>query len=171
MNHDQSLATGLTSPSLATPRMSTVLPGLPVSAPTQSFPRLLWVDDSRMLLSLYQSVFQGLGFEVLATSSPAEALQHLSSHDVDVAILDYDMPKIDGGALASMIKDQCPMLPVIIYSGSASIPQVARQWVDAVCAKAAPRGELLAMIEQLSHNARQKQGNNRLRTFAPSSNH
>ena len=171
MNRDQSLAAGLPPPSLASPGMAAALPGLPIPAHAPVLLRLVWVDDSRMLLSLYQSVFQSLGFEVLATSSPAEALQHLSSHDVDVAILDYDMPEMDGGALASMIKDQCPMLPVIIYSGSASIPQVARQWVDAVCAKAAPRGELLATIEQLSHNARQEQRNNRLRTFAPSSNH
>jgi DNA-binding NtrC family response regulator len=143
---------------------------LPIQAPAQLLPRLLWVDDSRMLLSLYQSVFESLGFEVLATSSPNEALEHLSSHGADVAILDYDMPEIDGGALASMIKDQCPMLPVILYSGNPSIPYVARRWVDAVCAKAAPRAELLATIDRLSQNA-QREENNRLRTFTPSSNH
>jgi two-component system capsular synthesis sensor histidine kinase RcsC len=124
-----------------------------------------------MLLSLYESVFASLGFEVLAASSPNEALQHLSSHGADIAILDYDMPEMDGGALASLIKDRCPMLPVILYSGNTSIPNVARRWVDAVCAKAAPRGELLATIERLSQNTNHEQENNRLRTFAPSSNH
>jgi len=170
MNHEQSFAAGMTSPSLASPGMPAALPALPISANTQPLPRLLWVDDSRMLLSLYQSVFESLGFEVLATSSPNEALQHLSSHGIDVAILDYDMPEMDGGALASLIKDQCPMLPVVLYSGNTSIPHVARRWVDAVCAKGAPRAELLATIERLSQHARQQE-NNRLRTFAPSSNH
>src|SRR3989442_1133822 len=108
--------------------------------------RLLWVDDSRALLSLYKSVFESLGFEVLATSSPDEALEHVSSNAPDVAILDYDMPGMDGGMLASLIKDRYPVLPVILYSGSTGIPLTAHYWVDAICAKTAPREELLTTI-------------------------
>jgi len=115
--------------------------------------RLLWVDDSRPLLSLYKSVFESLGFEVLATSSPDEALEHVSSNAPDVAILDYDMPGMDGGMLALLIKDRYPVLPVIIYSGSTGIPPTAHHWVDAICAKAAPREELLTTIELLSRKA------------------
>ena len=100
--------------------------------------RLLWVDDSRALLSLYKSVFERLGFEVLATSSPDEALEHVSSNAPDVVILDYDMPGMDGGMLASLIKDRYKVLPVILYSGSTGIPSTAHHWVDAICAKAAP---------------------------------
>src|SRR6266446_6480273 len=87
--------------------------------------RLLWVDDSRPLLSLYKSVFESLGFEVLATSSPAEALDHVASDSTDVAILDYDMPEMDGVVLASLLKDRCPMLPVILHSGNTNIPDSA----------------------------------------------
>jgi CheY-like chemotaxis protein len=112
--------------------------------------RLLWVDDSRPLLSLYKSVFESLGFEVLATSSPEEALDHVSSDSADVAILDYDMPEMDGGVLASLLKGRCPTLPVILHSGSTNIPHSAHCWVDAICAKAAPREELLTTIGRLS---------------------
>ncbi len=115
--------------------------------------RLLWVDDSRPLLSLYKSVFESLGFEVLATSSPDEALEHVSSNAPDVAILDYDMPGMDGGMLALLIKDRYPVLPVILYSGSTGIPPTAHHRVDAICAKAAPREELLTTIELLSRKA------------------
>jgi CheY-like chemotaxis protein len=115
--------------------------------------RLLWVDDSRPLLSLYKSVFESLGFEVLATSSPDEALEHVSSNAPDVAILDYDMPGMDGGMLALLIKDRYPVLPVILYSGSTGIPPTAHHWVDAICAKAAPREELITTIELLSRKA------------------
>ena len=87
--------------------------------------RLLWVDDSRLLLSLYKSVFESLGFEVLATSSPEEALDQISSDAADVAILDFDMPEMDGGMLASLIKYRYPTLPVILYSGSTCIPPSA----------------------------------------------
>lgn len=93
--------------------------------------KLLWVDDSRLLLSLYQSVFESLGFEVVATSSHQEALHHAWSKGADVAILDYDMSEMDGGVLAALMKERCPMLPVILYSGSACIPDSAHHWVDA----------------------------------------
>ncbi|MGZ7076125.1 MAG: response regulator [Candidatus Angelobacter sp.] len=112
--------------------------------------RLLWVDDSQAMLSLYKAVFESLGFEVLSTSSPEEALNHASLATTDVAILDYEMPEMDGGQLAHLIKNRRPMLPVIMYSGCMHIPQSASHCVDAFCAKAAPRAELLATIDRLS---------------------
>lgn len=115
--------------------------------------RLLWVDDSRRLLSLYKLVFESLGFEVLATSSHEEALHHAACRAADVAILDYEMPEMDGGALASLMKDRCPALPVILYSGSSCIPRHAHPCVDAICPKGAPRSELLTLIEHLSGGA------------------
>jgi CheY-like chemotaxis protein len=127
--------------------------------------RLLWVDDSRLLLSLYQTVFESLGFDVMATSSPEEALNHVWSNAADVAILDYDMPEMDGGELASLIKDRCPRLPVILFSGCASIPHRAHRWVDAICPKAAPREELLTMIEQLLRKADESRGSESQQTF------
>jgi DNA-binding NtrC family response regulator len=74
--------------------------------------RLLWVDDSRLLLSLYKSVFENLRFEVLATSSPDEALEHVSSNAPDVAILDYDMPEIDINGYMRVPRRPTPMIRV-----------------------------------------------------------
>jgi len=114
--------------------------------------RLLWVDDSAPLLSLYKSVFESLGFEVITTSSPEEALLHHGAHSSapDVVILDYDMPAMNGGTLASLIKGQYPSTPVILHSGNTCIPTDAYDCVDATCTKGAPREELLATIERLS---------------------
>ena len=118
-------------------------------SPKSTGPRLLFVDDSRTLLSLYKSVFESLGFEVFATSSSEEALNPALLATTDVAILDYEMPEVDGGQLAYLIKERHPMLPVIIYSGAVSIPQSANNCVDAFCLKAAPREELRTTIERL----------------------
>jgi CheY-like chemotaxis protein len=122
-------------------------------APLWKSRRLLWVDDSEVLLSLYKAAFEGLGFEVLAVSSPQDALDSLSSDGADVAILDYDIPEMNGGELASMIKNRFPALPIILYTGSTRIPDAARCCVDAICAKAAPREELLTTIEQFTRQA------------------
>lgn len=111
-------------------------------------PTLLWVDDSPDLLDLYQTVFQSLGFDVLTTSSAQEAVNYLGL--ADVVILDYDMPVLNGTALASLLKSIDASKAIIMHSGNTSIPPVARQWVDAICPKGAPREELLAAIGRLS---------------------
>lgn len=112
--------------------------------------RLLWVDDSEALLLLYKRVFENLGFDVLATSSPDGALHHVSSEAPDAAILDYHMPQMNGGDLALLMKNRSPMLPVILHTGSTGIPHGVHTCVDAVCAKGAPQEELVAMIERLT---------------------
>jgi len=114
--------------------------------------RLLWVDDSRVLLSLYKAVFESMGFEVRCFSSPMTALDHISPDAADVAIVDFDMPGMDGGTLASRIKDRCPGLPIILYTGSDHVPRSAQRYVDGVCAKSETQTRLLAMIDQLSHS-------------------
>jgi CheY-like chemotaxis protein len=140
-----------------------VLAGL---LPSTKKPKILWVDDSSFLLSLYEAVFGSLGFEVVATSSPQDALRHAG--DVDIAILDYDMPDMNGAALASLLKASCRTLPVILYSGNSSISDGAHQWVDAICAKGAPREELLSTIHRLSRK-RSSSGRRRLpKILAPS---
>ena len=110
-------------------------------------PTLLWVDDSSTLLDLYQTVYQSLGFDVLATSSVEEAVSFLKR--ADVVVLDYDMPDMNGAALASLLKTIDDSKPIILHSGNASITPVAHPWVDAICFKGAPREELLAVISRL----------------------
>ena len=115
----------------------------------QTCKKLLWVDDSSALLCLYQAVFESLGFEVVTTSSAGEALDYAVTFGADVVILDYDMPEMNGVQLASLVKGRNPSMPVILYSGSHAITAGDNRWVDAICAKGAPREELLTTIERL----------------------
>ncbi len=115
--------------------------------PLEKRPTLLWVDDSSSLLELYKAVYEQLGFNVLTTSSPEEAFSY--SELADVVILDYDMPDMNGAALASLLKSKNALKPIILHSGNSSIPPAASQWVDAICSKGAPREELHSTIERL----------------------
>lgn len=111
------------------------------SSPSLRRRRLLWVDDSAPLLSLYKSVFESLGFEVLTTASPEEALLYHRVHSIapNVIILDYDMPAMNGAALAALIaaliKDHYPLTPVILHSGNTCIRTVRAS----VSTRSAPR--------------------------------
>ena len=114
---------------------------------------LLWIDDYEPGLALYKAVFEGFGFRVLTASRGQKGLDLAASHQVDAVVVDYEMPKMDGEAVAASLKAYRPDLPVIMFTGSDSISHRARNLVDAVCDKAGSRNELLAAIRTLIGNS------------------
>lgn len=112
-------------------------------------PVLLWVDDYKPGLELYRAMFEGLGFRVFTASSGEEALRIAALHRVDVVVTDYEMPGMNGEAVALAIKSLQPKTPVILFSGSTLIPTRARRLADAVCDKAGSRNQLSATIHRL----------------------
>ena len=110
---------------------------------------LLWIDDYEPGLALYKAIFEGFGFRVLTASRGQKGLDLVASHHVDAVVMDYEMPEMDGEAVAASLKARRPELPVVMFTGSDSISHRARNLVDAVCDKAGSRNELLAAIREL----------------------
>jgi CheY-like chemotaxis protein len=118
-------------------------------------PVLLWVDDFAAGLALYQVMFERLGFRVLTASNGHEALEIVSEAHPDVVVTDYEMPEMDGEAVAAAVKALRPATPVIMFSGSTLVPRRARRLVDAFCDKAAPRDQLLSTVHALLNKKHQ----------------
>lgn len=58
---------------------------------------ILVVDDNRLSLDVYRAAIRRLGdHDVAALTAPVEALAHAGAHNVDLLIVDYRMPGIDG---------------------------------------------------------------------------
>ncbi|HTU71548.1 MAG TPA: HD domain-containing phosphohydrolase [Candidatus Baltobacteraceae bacterium] len=58
---------------------------------------VLTVDDSDINLAVYRSVLARIdGVEIAGFTSPLEALDWTKEHPVDVAVVDYHMPQLDG---------------------------------------------------------------------------
>jgi len=112
-------------------------------------PTLVWIDDYQPGLTVYKAVFEGLGFRVLAASCGRAGLDLIDSRAVDAVIVDYEMPDMDGEAIATSIRNSRPELPVILFSGSALVPSRVKSLVDAVCDKAGSRDDLLAAINRV----------------------
>ncbi len=100
---------------------------------------LVWIDDYQPGLTVFKAVFEGLGFRVLTASCGSLGLDLVDSNPADAVIVDYEMPEMDGEAVATSIKNSRPELPVINV-------------VDAVCDKAGSRDELLAAINRVLGN-------------------
>src|SRR5690349_3845255 len=67
-------------------------------------PTLLWIDDFQPGLALYRSMFEGLGFKVLTASSGKQGVKLAAENLIDVVVTDYEMPGMNGEAVAVAIK-------------------------------------------------------------------
>src|SRR5213079_179159 len=82
--------------------------------------RLAIVDDHPVVREAFGNLFDLVeGLEVVATAGDAdEALAKLATTPVDVAIVDFALPGVDGSVLTARIKDSHPDVRVLIFTAS-----------------------------------------------------
>src|SRR5690242_2662262 len=95
--------------------------------------KLLLADDDVQQLELKALIMKRSGFKVLTASSPLHALSIMAdtaAGQVDVAVLDYNMPEMNGCVLAEYLRRRYPDLKVILHSGAMDIPESELNRVD-----------------------------------------
>jgi len=80
---------------------------------------VLLVDDDIPSLNLLKEAVERTGFKALAFSDSSQVIDSIQNTHLDLAIIDLDMPEIDGIELIERIKsyEQFKNLPIIIYTG------------------------------------------------------
>ena len=112
--------------------------------------RVLLVDDEVQQLAVRARVMKASGLSVTTASGPIEAIRILAgaTKKIEVAILDYDMPVMNGCILAGLIRSICPGLKIILYSGAVDIAQSKMASVDAFVPKGDGVGTLINQVAQ-----------------------
>ncbi len=90
-----------------------------VTIPTGRGETILLVEDDGPILRLGARLLEGLGYAVLFTSSPVEAIKLASAPSVAINLLitDVIMPEMNGRELALHLQKQYPGLKVLFMSG------------------------------------------------------
>jgi CheY-like chemotaxis protein len=83
--------------------------------------RLLIVDDEAVIRALLQRHFEAREYVVETAANGIEALQRLSQAKYDIVITDLLMPEMDGHELLERIRDEYPLIRVIVMTGAVSI--------------------------------------------------
>ena len=91
---------------------------------------ILSVDDEPSVLSLRKIVLESAGYEVLNAADGKQALHMFTTNAIDLVLLDYHMPGMNGADVAAEIKRMKPMVPVMLVSASLTVPSPALNCVD-----------------------------------------
>jgi CheY-like chemotaxis protein len=120
----------------------------------QAYPALqnavvLCIDDDEDELESEKSLLEIFGYTVLTAPSGSVGLELASMHSVDVVIVDYSMPEMNGQELAVEMKRLRPLAPIILLTGAVNVPKQALNLVDALVLKDRLASQLLPTIAQL----------------------
>jgi CheY-like chemotaxis protein len=108
---------------------------------------VLFIDDDEQLLSLLKLSLEGLGFTILTAPNGTDGLQIVGKQSVDLVVLDYKMPDMDGEAVARELRRLRPILPIIMYSGVLEkVPTRVLELVDEFVSKQEPVSSLVHYI-------------------------
>jgi|SRR5581483_1775145 len=110
---------------------------------------LLCIDDDEDVLECERSFLESFGYTVLTASSGGKGLELASMYPVDVVVVDYFMPDMNGQDVAIEMRRLNPEAPIIMLSGAVEIPKQALKLVDAFIAKDRLASQLLPAIAQL----------------------
>ena len=81
--------------------------------------RVLIVDDNATNLEIVQALTRGWGMKPTLFAEPERALAHFGDGAAyDLAILDFNMPGMDGAELAARLHRMRPELPLVLLSSS-----------------------------------------------------
>jgi two-component system, NtrC family, response regulator GlrR len=130
------------------------------SGQAQASGMVLLVDDDPDMLKLTANWLQGAGFRIQTAGSGSDALSKIAIARPDVVVTDLFMEGMDGMALLTEIHAGNPLLPVIMLSGQAQIPdavQATHLGTSAFLTKPIAKERLIAEVSALVDAVRERQ--------------
>ncbi|MBN2560655.1 MAG: response regulator [Phycisphaerae bacterium] len=87
--------------------------------------KILLVDDSRTIRNIQKNTLKTLGHEdVVEAGDGLEALAHLAKESVDLMLVDWNMPNMDGITLIKRVREKDQQTPIIMVTTEAEKSRV-----------------------------------------------
>ncbi|MGA7295266.1 MAG: response regulator [Terriglobales bacterium] len=115
-----------------------------------TIPTLLCIDGHPEGLAVRKVLLEAVGYRVLTAPNGRAGLHIFEKNRVDLVVLDYSMPGLDGEAVARMLHECKPRVPILLLSGAIkNIPGRVLKLMDNFIQKGQPTGVLLSAISEL----------------------
>ena len=126
--------------------------GKPSVTPTT--PTVLYVEDDAHQRKLLRAVLEHCGFNVMPAKSACDAREIAQWLPFEVALLDYELPGMNGTQLACEMRTVEPNAAIILLSGRDHLPAGELIYFDAHVVKGSPIDELVSTIYRLTGSRR-----------------
>jgi len=113
--------------------------------------KILAVDDEKALCNILALNLEDAGFEVTQAHSGNEAFKLVREKQFDLIVSDIRMPDGDGIDLLSRVKDNDPLLPVVLFItafGDITVAEAYNLGAEAFFKKPVDYDQLVAKIEE-----------------------
>jgi len=81
-------------------------------------PRILFLDDEPSFLALVGRALRNFPFELYLQEDPFEALRDLRKKPVDIVVVDFRMPQMNGLEFVERMRHMSPLVPSVMLSAA-----------------------------------------------------
>jgi CheY-like chemotaxis protein len=110
---------------------------------------VLCVDDELIGLQVRKILLERAGYRVLTAADGPAGLEVFAAEPVEVVVLDYSMPGMHGGEVASRMRAMKPTVPILLLSAYIGLPPEVISLVDLYMIKGEGAPLLLKKLNSL----------------------
>jgi CheY-like chemotaxis protein len=122
---------------------------------------VLCVDDEALGLQIRRALLEMAGFKVLTALDGKTAISLFETNAIDIVLLDYLMPEMDGGRVAAAMRTIKPKVPILLHSACVDLPQETVDLVNATLSKGEGPEMLISRLQLLIDASQVSMGSNR----------
>ena len=82
----------------------------------ESMKTILAIDDNRDILYTLEQIFNFQGWRPLLAAGYEEAEKYIKKEKIDLILVDYHMPGVDGISAVKEIRKKLPKVPIIVLT-------------------------------------------------------
>ncbi|HEX7157882.1 MAG TPA: response regulator [Edaphobacter sp.] len=114
---------------------------------------ILCVDDELVGLRVRKLLLERAGYRVLTAGDGTTGLELFKSEPVEAVVLDYAMPGMHGGEVASLMRQAKPDIPILLLSAYMGLPAEVTSVVNLYMTKGEGAPVLLKKLDSLLKQA------------------
>jgi CheY-like chemotaxis protein len=110
---------------------------------------VLCVDDELIGLQVRKILLERAGYRVLTALDGPLGLEVFEKEPVDLVVLDYSMPGMHGGQVATRMRELKPEVPILLLSAYVGLPPEVTSLVNLYMTKGEGADMLLTKVDSL----------------------